>query len=117
MVFFVQNAAVNLTWRGDPQDQTQDGDVRGFDGSCGSIVWRSEPRLRIYSFKKPKDPMLKNGEPCDGHWRSEHYVDLLHHLYGAGDRPGLSDYLQQLREAKREQDDRFEGLVEAWKAV
>ena len=28
MVFFVRNAAVNLTWRGDPNDQSQDGDVR-----------------------------------------------------------------------------------------
>ena len=31
-------------------------------------------------------------------------------------RPDLSDYLQQLREAKREEDKRFEQLVDAWKA-
>ncbi len=116
MVFFVQNAAVNLTWRGDPLDPIQDGDVRGFDGSCGSIVWRSEPRRRIYTYKEPKGLMMKNGEPTDGHRRDGHYVDFLHHLQGAGAHLGLSDYLQQLREAKREEDDRFAGLVEAWKA-
>ena len=60
--------------------------------------------------------MMKAGEPSDGHWRREHYVDLLHHLHGAGAHLGLSDCLQQLREAKREEDDRFEELVEAWKA-
>ena len=117
MVFFVQNAAVNVTWRGDPHDQTQDGDVRRFDGSCGSIVWRSEPRRRISSFQEPKGLMMKNGEPSDGHGRCGHYVDFLHHLNGAGIRPDLSDCLQQLREAKKEEDDRFQGLVEAWKAA
>ena len=116
MVFFVQNAAVNLTWRGDPHDQSQDGDVRVFDGSCPSIVWRSEPRRRISSFQEPLGLMMKAGEPSDGHWRGEHYVDLLHHLHGASTRPDLSDYLQQLREAKREEDKRFEQLVDAWKA-
>ena len=115
MVFFVQNAAVNLTWRGDPHDQAQNGDVRGSDGSGGSIVWRSEPRRRIYSFKKPKGLMLKNGVPCNEHSRFGHYVDLLHHLHGIGAHLGLSDYLRQLREAKREEDYRFEGMVEAWK--
>ena len=117
MVFFVQNAAVNLTWRGDPHDQTQDGDVRRFDGSCGSIVWRSEHRRRISSFQEPKGLIMKNGEPSDGHRRCGHYVNFLHHLNGAGFRPDLSDYLQQLREAKKEEDDRFQGLVEAWKAA
>ena len=111
MVFFVQNAAVNLTWRGDPNDQAQDGDVRGFDGSCDSIVWRSEPRRRISSFKKPKGLMMINGEPTDGHRRDGHYVDLLHHLHGAGARPGLSNYLRQLREVKREEDERIDGLA------
>ena len=113
MVFFVQNAAVNLTWRGDPHDQTQDGDVRRFDGSCGSIVWRSEPRRRISSFQEPKGLMMKNGEPSDGHRRVGDYVDLLHHLNGAAFRPDLPDYLQQLREAKKEEGDRFQGLVQA----
>jgi len=117
MVFFVQNAAVNLTWRGDPLDPIQDGDVRGFDGGSSSIVWRSEPRRRISSFEKPKGLMMKNGEPTDGHRRDGHYVDFLHHLHGDCARPSLSDYLQQLREAKREEDARFEGLVEAWKAA
>ena len=117
MVFFVQNAAVNLTWRGDPNDQAQDGDVRSFDGSCGSIVWRSEPRRRISSFQEPKGLMMKNGEPSDGHRRCGHYVEFLHHLNGAGIRPSLSDYLQQLREAKKEEGDRCQGLVEAWKAA
>ena len=119
MVFFVQNAAVNLTWRGDPNDQAQDGDVRGFDGNCDSIVWRSEPRRRIYSFQKPQGLMMKNGKPGSEHRRSGHYVDLLHHLHGAGARPGISDYLQQLREQaeKREEDDRFEGLVREWRAA
>ena len=111
MVFFVQNAAVNLTWRGDPNDQAQDGDVRGFDGSCDSIIWRSEPRRRISSFKKPKGLMMTNGEPTDGHRRDGHYVDLLHHLHRASARPGLSDYLRQLREAKRGEDNRVEGLA------
>ena len=117
MVFFVQNAAVNLTWRGDPHDQTQEGDVRRFDGSCGSIVWRSEPRRRISSFQKPKGLMMKNGEPSDGHRRSEHYVDFLHHLNGAGAHLGLSDYLQKLGKGKKEEDDRFKALVEAWNAA
>lgn len=119
MVFFVQNAAVNLTWRGDPHDRTQRGDVRSFDGSCGSIVWRSEPRRRISSFKEPQGLMISSGEPTDGHWRDGHYVDLLHHLHGAGANPGLSDYLQQLweQQEKREEDDRFERLVTEWKAT
>ena len=116
MVFFVQNAAVNLTWRGDPLDPIQDGDVRGFAGGCDSIVWRSEPRRRISSFQEPLGLMMKAGEPSDGHWRGEHYADLLHHLQGASTRPDLSDYLQQLREAKHEEDKRFEQLVDAWKA-
>ena len=81
MVFFVQNAAVNLTWRGDPHDHTLDDDVLKFDGSCGSIVWRSEPRRRISSFQEPKGLMMKNGE------------------------------------AKKEEGDRCQGLVEAWKAA
>ena len=113
MVFFVQNAAVNLTWRGDPLDPIHDGDVREFDGGCDSIVWRSEPRRRISSFQEPLGLMMKNGELSDGRRRDGHYVDLLHHLHGACANLGLSDYLQQLREAKREEDDRFEGLVEA----
>ena len=117
MVFFVQNAAVNVTWRGDPCDHGYDGDVRRFDGSCSSIVSRSEPRRWVKSFQKPLGLLMKNGEPRNGRCRSEHYVDFLHHLYSSGSRLGLSDYLQQLREAKREEDERFEGLVEAWKAA
>ena len=102
MVFFVRNAAVNLTWRGDPNDQAQNGDVRGFDGSCGSIVWKSKPKRRIYSFKEPKGLMLNNGELCNGHSRVGHYVDFLNHLHGTGAHLGVSDYLRQLREAKSE---------------
>lgn len=89
----------------------KDGDVRGFDGSCDSIVWRSEPRRRISSFKKPKGLMMINGEPADGHRRDGHYVDILHHLHGAGARSDLSDYLRRLRAAKREEDERIDGLA------
>ena len=101
MVFFVQNAAVNVTWRGDPCGHAHGGDVRRFDGGCSSIVSRSEPRRWVKSFQKPLGLLMKNGEPRNGRCRSEHYVDFLHHLYSSGSRLGLSDYLQQLREAKR----------------
>ena len=115
MVFFVENAAVNLTWRGDPGDQAQDADVCRADGSCGSIVWPSEPRRRVDTFKKPLGLLIKNGELAEG--RSEHYVDFLHDLGRAGSCPDLPGYLNQLREAKRKEDERFEGLVERWKAT
>ena len=61
--------------------------------------------------------MMKSGGSGDGHSRCGQYVDFLHHLYGAGARPGLSDYLQELREEKTEEDDRFNRLVEEWKAT
>ena len=115
MVFFVENAAVNLTWRGDPGDQDQDGDVRLFDGSCSSIIWRSEAKRSVDAHAKPKGLLIKNGEPKEGRGRSEHYGDCLHHLSSAS--PALPDYLKQLREAKREEDERFEGLVEEWNAA
>ena len=115
MVFFVENAAVNLTWRGDPGDQAQDGDVRVFDGSCSSIVWRSEPRRYVSSFQEPAGWSIKNGELREGRDRNEHYVDCLHHLGSAS--PDLSNYLRQLRKAKGEEDERFEALVEEWKAA
>lgn len=115
MVFFVRNAAVNLTWRGDPDDPAQDDDVREFDGGCPSIVWRSEPRRRVRSNAKPKGLLIKNGEPKEGRGRNEHYGDCLHQLSGAN--PALPDYPKQLREAKREEDERFEGLLQEWKAT
>lgn len=115
MVFFVQNAAVNLTWRGDPCDESQYGDVSQFDGSCGSIVWRSEPRRYVYSFEAPAGWSVKNGELREGRNRNDHYDDCLHDL--CSDRAALSGYLSELREAKREEDDRFGGLVQEWKAT
>ena len=63
MVFFARNGTVNLTWRGDPDDPSQDGDVRRFDGSCESIVWRSKPRHRVLCFVSPKGLWIKNGKP------------------------------------------------------
>ena len=115
MVFFVQNAAVNLTWRGDPYDRTQDGDVHLFDGSRGSIAWRSEPRRYVYSFKAPAGWSVKNGELREGRKRNDHYDDCVHDL--GRDRPALPEYLIELREAKRDEDDRFEGLVQEWRAT
>lgn len=114
MVFFVQNAAVNLTWRGDPCDPAQDGDVCRFDGSCDSIVWRSEPKRYVSSFQVPAGWSVKNGELREGRGRSEHYVDFLHDLNRSASR---ADYLNQLRVAKGAEDDRFEGLVQEWKAT
>lgn len=114
MVFFVRNAAVNLTWRGDPCDPAQDGDVRAFDGSCGSIVWRSEPRRYVSSFQEPAGWSVKNGELREGRARSVDYVDFLHDLNRSASR---ADHLKQLRIAKQEEDDRFRRLVEAWKAT
>ena len=113
MVFYPQNAAVNLTWRGDPGDWAQSGEVRLFDGSCNSVVWRSEPRRRIDSFQEPAGLLIKNGEPKEGRGQNEHYGDCLHQLSGAN--PALPDYLKQLSEAKRKEDERFEGLVQEWK--
>ncbi len=114
MVFFVRNAAVNLTWRGDPDDPTQGGDGWKFDGSCGSIVWRSEPRRYVSSFQEPAGWSVKNGELREGRNRSEHYVDFLHDLNRSASR---ADHLKQLRIAKRVEDDRFEELVQEWKAT
>lgn len=113
MVFFVQNAAVNLTWRGDPNDPAQDGDVPAFDGSCEAIVWRSEPKRYVYSFKAPAGWSVKNGELREGRDRSEHYVDFLRDLNRSASR---ADHLKRLRIAKREEDDRFQELVQEWKA-
>ena len=53
MVFFARNGTVNLTWRGDPNDPAQDGDIRRFDGSCDSIVWRSK---FLVAGCAPRDP-------------------------------------------------------------
>lgn len=118
MVFFVQNAAVNLTWRGDPCDPDQHGDVRAFDGSCGSIVWRSEPRRTVNSHAAPARLLIKNGEPANESSRSEHYVDLLHDLgRSVSPRPGTPDCLKELREAKRGEDERFRRLKEDRKAA
>ncbi len=115
MVFFPQNAAVNLTWRGDPGDPVQHGEVRQFDGSSSMIVWRSEPRRRVEAHAKPKGLLIKNGEPKKGRGGNGHYVDFLHRLSSAS--PALPDYLRQLQEAKRQEDERFEGLVQEWKAA
>ena len=101
MVFFNPNGTVNLTWRGDPDDAAQDGDVRQFDGSCDSIVWRSEPRRRVLAFVEPKGLMFANGKAKEGRRRSGHYVELLHHLCAGDSRPGLGHYLRELLEAKR----------------
>ena len=100
MVFFNRNGTVNLTWRGDPCDAAQDGDVRQFDGNCHSIVWRSKPKRRVLSYVIPKGLMIVNGESKEGRSRSGHYVDLLQSLCSAGCRPGLADYLRELREAR-----------------
>ena len=108
MVFFARNGTVNLTWRGDPDDAAQDGDVRQFDGNSDSIVWRSEPRGRVLSWVKPRGLMVKNGKPNEGRFRSEHYENLLHGLRGASYRPGLADYLRELRKKKVEVDNRVE---------
>ena len=115
MVFFPQNAAVNLTWRGDPGDPVQHGEVRQFDGSSSTIVWRSEPRRRVEAHAKPKGLLIKNGKPKKEQDRNEHCGDCLHHLSSAN--PALLDYLKQLRELKGEEDERFKGLVQKWKAA
>lgn len=114
MVFFAKNAAVNLTWRGDPGDPAQDGDVREFDGSSHSMVWRSEPRRRVDSNAKPKGLLIKDGELREGRSRNDHYVDFLHRLHA--DSPTLSDYLARLRKAKSVEDGRFERLIQEWQA-
>ncbi len=116
MVFFKRNGTVNLTWRGDPDDAAQDGDTRQFNGSSDSIVWRSEPRRRVLGRIEPRGLMFENGEAKEGRYRSGHYVELLHHLCGGVSRPGLADYLRELREAKRPEDDRFDNLINEWKA-
>ncbi|MXX60491.1 MAG: hypothetical protein F4112_00410 [Holophagales bacterium] len=108
MVFFIEHAAVNLTWRGDPDDAAQDGDVLEFDGSRGSISWRSEPRRYVKSFQEPKGLLIKNGE-LKGHAPNDHYDDCLRDL--CSDRPALSDYLKVLQAAKTEEDERFGRLV------
>ena len=106
MVFFARNGTVNLTWRGDPDDAAQDGDVRQFDGNSDSIVWRSEPTGRVLSWVNPRGLMVKNGKPKEGRFRSEHYENLLHSLCSASYRPGLADYLRELRKKKVEVDNR-----------
>ncbi|MCY3969460.1 MAG: hypothetical protein OXG74_05980 [Acidobacteria bacterium] len=114
MVFFVEHAAVNLTWRGDPDDPELDDDVRKFDGDVENIVWRSEPRRYVKSFKVPKGLLIENGEWKNGPAPKNHYDDCLHDL--ASDRPAVSDYLRALRDARREEDKRFQDLVASWKA-
>ena len=119
MVFFVTDAAVNLTWRGDPEDPAQDpvqnGQARDFDGSCGSVVWRSEPRRYVHSFQDPAGWAIKNGEPKPGLDLTEHFGDFCHDLCRA--KPALTDYLRQLREKKKAEDERFQGLIKRWKDV
>ena len=68
----------------------------------------------MYSFKAPAGWSVKNGELREGRDRSEHYVDFLHDLNRSASRAGD---LKQLRIAKKEEDDRFEGLVHEWKAA
>jgi len=113
MVFFVEHAAVNLTWRGDPDDPGQHKNVRDCDGSHGSISWRSEPRRDVKSFQEPKGLLIKNGE-WKGPAPENHYEDCIRDL--AGERPPISDYLRALRDTKREEDKRFQDLVASWKA-
>ena len=116
MVFFNRNGTVNLTWRGDPDDAAQDGDVRDFDGGSDSMVWRSEPRRRVLGRVEPRGLMFEDGTAKEGRPRSGHYVELLHCLCGGESGPGLADYLRELREAKGPEDDRFNNLVNEWKA-
>ena len=111
MVFFNRNGTVNLTWRGDPDDAGQEGDVRHFDGSCDSIVWRSKPKKRVLGWVDPKGLMFENGKPKEGRDRSAHYVDLLHHLHRMESPPGLPDYLRRLREKKSDEDVRSGQLI------
>ena len=105
MVFFKRNGTVNLTWRGDPDDDAHVGEPRKFDGGSDNIVWRSEPLRRVLSRVDPLGLMFENGKAKEGRRRSGHYVDLLHHLCGGDSRPGLADYLRELREAKGPEDD------------
>ena len=106
MVFFNRNGTVNLTWRGDSDAAAEDGDVRRFDGSSGSIVWQSQSLRRVQSWVEPAGLMFENGKAKEGWQRSAYYVDLLHRLCGAGSRPGLADYLRKLNEATRAEDRR-----------
>ena len=109
MVFFIEHAAVNLTWRGDPCHSKQGGKVRDFDGSVENVVWRSEPRRYVKSFRVPKGLLIENGEWKKGPAPKNHYDDCLRDL--ASDRPAISGYLRALRDAKREEDKRFQDLV------
>ena len=102
MVFFARNGTVNLTWRGDPDDPSQDGDVRRFDGSCDSIVWRSKPMHRVHSFVPPKGLWIKSDKPKEDYGESRHYKNFRRHLHNTAYRPDIEDYLQELREAKLE---------------
>ena len=102
MVFFARNGTVNLTWRGDPNDPAQDGNVRRFDGSCDSIVWRSKPKHRVHSFVSPKGLWIKNGKPKEDFGGSGYYEDFLHHLRSTARSPDIEDYLRELRESKIE---------------
>ena len=102
MVFFACNGTVNLTWRGDPNDAVQDDDVRGFDGSCESIVWRSEPMHRVHSFVPPKGLWIKRGKLKEDYGESVYYKDFLRHLHNTAHRPDIQEYLRELREAKLE---------------
>lgn len=113
MVFFVKDAAVNLTWRGDPDDPAQHQSVCECDGSAKSIVWRSEPKRYVFSFKKPGGWSIKNGELREGRPRNEHYDECLGDLRAI---PAISDYLKALQKAKCKEDERFRDLVQEWKA-
>lgn len=100
MVFFAGNGTGNLTWRGDPNDKALDGDVRRFDGSCESIVWRSKPMHRVHSFVPPKGLWLKSGKPKEDYGESRHYKNFRSHLHNTACRPDIEDYLRELPEAK-----------------
>lgn len=104
MVFFNRDGTVNLTWRGDSDNAAEEGDVRQFDGSSESIVWRSRPMHRVLSHVPPKGLLIKDGKPKEGRWRSEHYVDLLHYLCSGDSGGRVADLLRNLRKAKRVED-------------
>ena len=104
MVFFNRDGTVNLTWRGVPDDAAQEGDVRQFDGSSDSIVWRSKPKRRVLGHVLPKGLLIKDGKPGKNGRRSEHYVDLLHYLCRGDSGGRVADFLRNLRKAKRVED-------------
>lgn len=106
MVFFVEHAAFNLTWRGDPDGPAQCGEARDFDGCVKNIVWRSKPRRYVNSFNVPKGLLIKNGE-----WKGERppEADRCDFLRDLKAIPANSDYLDELRKAKSEEEGRDAG--------